>query len=76
MIHPSKATRRSCPRSPFTRALLGGRLPRPARQAEPNTTVPTATADIGYGLGFSWFRLPCGQWVWSHNGAVLGYFSP
>ncbi|MEU3527831.1 serine hydrolase domain-containing protein [Streptomyces sp. NPDC038707] len=59
----------------FTRALLDGQLLPPAQQAELKTTVPTGTADIRYGLGISRFQLPCGQWVWSHNGAVLGYFS-
>ncbi|MFF9527088.1 serine hydrolase domain-containing protein [Streptomyces achromogenes] len=59
----------------FTRALLDGQLLPPAQEAELKTTVPTGTADIGYGLGISRFQLPCGKWVWSHNGAVLGYFS-
>ncbi|MFJ1754820.1 serine hydrolase domain-containing protein [Kitasatospora sp. NPDC088134] len=60
----------------FGRALLTGRLLPPAQQAELTTTVPTGTdGTVGYGLGIAHFRLPCGQWVWGHNGAVLGYYS-
>ncbi|WP_440556610.1 serine hydrolase domain-containing protein [Streptomyces sp. SCPE 10] len=59
----------------FTRALLDGQLLPPAQEAELKTTVPTGSAGISYGLGISRFQLPCGRWVWSHNGAVLGYFS-
>jgi D-alanyl-D-alanine carboxypeptidase len=59
----------------FTRALLDGQLPPPAREAELKTTVPAGSDGVSYGLGISRFQLPCAQWVWSHNGAVLGYLS-
>ncbi|MFG3052584.1 serine hydrolase domain-containing protein [Kitasatospora sp. NPDC048239] len=60
----------------FSRALVTGRLLAPAQQAELKTTVPvTADGTVGYGLGILHVQLPCGQWAWSHNGAVLGYFS-
>ncbi|MFJ7201363.1 MULTISPECIES: serine hydrolase domain-containing protein [unclassified Streptomyces] len=58
----------------FSRALLTGKLLEPAQLAEMKTTVPV-TADAGYGLGIEHVKLPCGKWVWGHNGAVLGYFS-
>ncbi|MFD8085323.1 serine hydrolase domain-containing protein [Kitasatospora sp. NPDC059722] len=59
----------------FSRALLTGKLLPPAQQAELKTTVP-AIAGIGtYGLGLIHKQLPCGQWVWSHGGDVLGYDS-
>ncbi|MER6400951.1 serine hydrolase domain-containing protein [Kitasatospora sp. NPDC001603] len=60
----------------FSRALVTGRLLAPAQEAELKTTVPvTADGTVGYGLGIIHVQLPCGQWAWSHNGAVLGYFS-
>ncbi|MEV0537097.1 serine hydrolase domain-containing protein [Kitasatospora sp. NPDC050463] len=60
----------------FSRALVTGRLLAPAQEAELKTTVPvTADGTVGYGLGIVHVQLPCGQWAWSHNGAVLGYFS-
>ncbi|MFJ8444350.1 serine hydrolase domain-containing protein [Kitasatospora griseola] len=58
----------------FGRALMTGKLLAPAQQAELETTVPV-NATVGYGLGVIHRQLPCGQWAWGHNGAVLGYFS-
>lgn len=58
----------------FFRALVSGSLLGPELTAELKTTVPAAT-DTDYGLGVEHMKLPCGQWVWGHNGAVLGYFS-
>ncbi|MGE7435946.1 serine hydrolase domain-containing protein [Kitasatospora sp. NPDC001175] len=60
----------------FSRALLTGQLLPPAQEAELKTTVPVASGSTtGYGLGIIHEQLPCGQWAWGHNGAVLGYFS-
>ncbi|MDH6128232.1 serine hydrolase domain-containing protein [Kitasatospora sp. GP82] len=60
----------------FSRALLTGKLLPPAQEAELKTTVPVnSTGTAGYGLGIEHAQLPCGQWVWWHNGAVLGYYS-
>ncbi|GAU70860.1 D-stereospecific peptide hydrolase precursor [Streptomyces sp. NBRC 110611] len=60
----------------FGRALLTGRLLPPAQMAELKTTVPmNAEGTAAYGLGIEHLKLPCGQWAWGHNGAVLGYFS-
>ncbi|MFE2868909.1 serine hydrolase domain-containing protein [Embleya sp. NPDC059259] len=60
----------------FTRALLAGRLLAPAQLAELKTTVPVnSSGTVTYGLGIQHLQLPCGQWAWGHNGAVLGYFS-
>ncbi|WP_035791831.1 serine hydrolase domain-containing protein [Kitasatospora mediocidica] len=60
----------------FGRALLTGKLLPPAQEAELKTTVPVdGSATTGYGLGIEHVQLPCGQWAWGHNGAVIGYFS-
>ncbi|GAA2752709.1 MULTISPECIES: serine hydrolase domain-containing protein [Kitasatospora] len=60
----------------FSRALVTGKLLAPAQEAELKTTVPvTADGTVGYGLGIIHVQLPCGQWAWNHNGAVLGYYS-
>jgi D-alanyl-D-alanine carboxypeptidase len=59
----------------FYRALLGGRLLRPAQLAEMRRTVPTdpAAPDAsGYGLGLLRVPTPCGL-AWGHNGIVFGY---
>lgn len=58
----------------FFRALISGSLLGPELTAELKATVPAAT-DTDYGLGVEHLKLPCGQWVWGHNGAVLGYFT-
>lgn len=59
----------------FDRALIGGTLLPPAQQAELKATVPTGEGTTRYGLGVGLYQLPCGQWVWTHTGAVLGYIS-
>ncbi|MFB7669662.1 serine hydrolase domain-containing protein [Kitasatospora sp. NPDC056138] len=60
----------------FDRALLTGKLLPPAQEAELKTTVPVDSSGVGgYGLGIFHQQLPCGQWVWAHSGAVLGYLS-
>jgi D-alanyl-D-alanine carboxypeptidase len=59
----------------FFRALLGGRLLRPAQVAQLRDTVPmppSDPADAGYGLGVFWVATPCGP-VWGHDGITLGY---
>ncbi|GAA1980093.1 serine hydrolase domain-containing protein [Kitasatospora viridis] len=59
----------------FTRALLNGTLLPPAQEAELKTTVPTTNTGMRYGLGIAQEQTSCGKTVWTHNGAVLGYFS-
>jgi D-alanyl-D-alanine carboxypeptidase len=59
----------------FFRALLGGRLLRPAELAQMRTTVPMDPANpsgAGYGLGLYQVALPCGP-VWGHDGIVFGH---
>ncbi|MFI6160247.1 serine hydrolase domain-containing protein [Micromonospora haikouensis] len=59
----------------FFRALLGGRLLRPAELARMRTTVPLDPAQPeagGYGLGLLWLALPGGRF-WGHDGAVFGH---
>ncbi|HWH00660.1 MAG TPA: serine hydrolase domain-containing protein [Pilimelia sp.] len=59
----------------FFRALLQGRLLRPAQQAALRTTVPMvpdAPQVGGYGLGIYWLRTPCGTF-WGHDGGVIGH---
>lgn len=53
----------------FYRALLSGKLLRPAQL----TQMKTAFGDSGYGLGLYRVDLPCGVSVWGHDGAVFGY---
>ncbi|GAA2148471.1 serine hydrolase domain-containing protein [Kitasatospora kazusensis] len=60
----------------FDRALLTGKLLPPAQEAELKTTVPMGgSAVAGYGLGIAHVQMACGQWAWTHTGAVLGYYS-
>ncbi|MBG0565688.1 serine hydrolase domain-containing protein [Actinoplanes aureus] len=61
----------------FYRALLGGRLLRPAQLAQMKTTVPIAPGqqDGGYGLGIAGGRLGCGIEAWGHDGLVIGYYA-
>jgi D-alanyl-D-alanine carboxypeptidase len=54
----------------FFRALLTGRLLRPAQLAQMKTTV--AAGGAGYGLGLYTLQLPCGE-VWGHDGLTFGY---
>jgi D-alanyl-D-alanine carboxypeptidase len=59
----------------FYRALLGGRLLRPAELAQMRTTVPFTPANPaagGYGLALYWLPLPCGP-AWGHDGLVFGH---
>ncbi|GAA1621504.1 serine hydrolase domain-containing protein [Catellatospora bangladeshensis] len=59
----------------FYRALLTGRLLRPALLAQMQTTVPWvpgAPEYGGYGLGLYSNLLSCGL-VWGHDGLVLGH---
>ncbi|GCD40909.1 serine hydrolase domain-containing protein [Streptomyces paromomycinus] len=62
----------------FFRALLGGRLLKPAQLARMRTTV-AIPADAGYpagtrfGLGLSSQPLSCGGLMWGHDGDYLGY---
>ncbi|MEF3114971.1 serine hydrolase domain-containing protein [Streptomyces chrestomyceticus] len=62
----------------FFRALLGGRLLKPAQLAQMRTTV-AIPADAGYpestrfGLGLSSQPLSCGGLMWGHEGDYLGY---
>jgi len=55
----------------FYRALLGGRLLRPAQLAQMKTLVPLGEGS-GYGLGLYSLPTPCGQ-IWGHDGGVPGY---
>ncbi|MEV3921197.1 serine hydrolase domain-containing protein [Actinomadura coerulea] len=55
----------------FTRALASGRLLAPAQQRELQQIV---SPEKPYGLGVIMMKTPCGT-AYSHNGAVLGYFS-
>jgi D-alanyl-D-alanine carboxypeptidase len=55
----------------FYRALLGGRLLKPAQLAEMRDVVPT---DDGYDYGLGLYRTPtpCGQ-MWGHGGNLTGH---
>ncbi|MFE9683193.1 serine hydrolase domain-containing protein [Streptomyces sp. NPDC002701] len=62
----------------FFRALLGGRLLRPAELAEMRTTVPAPELDpawpgVRYGLGLMEVPLSCGGAYYSHGGDLPGY---
>ncbi|MEV6631647.1 serine hydrolase domain-containing protein [Actinoplanes sp. NPDC051470] len=63
----------------FLRALLGGRLLRPAQLAEMKRTVP-ATAfqphwpGVRYGLGLMYTPNDCGG-AWSHGGDIMGFMT-
>ncbi|MEU4240370.1 serine hydrolase domain-containing protein [Actinoplanes sp. NPDC026619] len=59
----------------FYRALLTGRLLRPAQLAAMQDTVaeiPQEPAAGGYGLGLYWVDLPCGRF-WGHDGGTVGH---
>ncbi|GAA2660808.1 serine hydrolase domain-containing protein [Paractinoplanes durhamensis] len=59
----------------FYRALLTGRLLKPALLAEMQKTVDENPADPaagGYGLGLYWVDLPCGRF-WGHDGGTVGH---
>lgn len=62
----------------FFRALLGGRLLRPAQLAEMEQVVPAVPpsrddAGYDYGLGLMRTPLPCGGYYWHHDGDVPGF---
>ncbi|MGN9909092.1 serine hydrolase domain-containing protein [Phytohabitans sp. LJ34] len=65
----------------FFRALLGGRLLRPAQLAAMTRTVPVdpGLAEIlpgaRYGLGLMRRPLPCGGVYWGHPGGGAGYIT-
>lgn len=64
--------------SRFYRALLGGRLLRPAQLAAMKTTVRApeldpAWAGVRYGLGLMEIPLSCGGTYFSHGGDIAGY---
>jgi D-alanyl-D-alanine carboxypeptidase len=54
----------------FYRALLGGRLLRPAQLVQMKTLVPMEGG--GYGLGLYSLPTPCGT-IWGHDGGIFGY---
>jgi D-alanyl-D-alanine carboxypeptidase len=55
----------------FYRALLGGKLLRPAQLAQMKTFVPTPDG-ILYGLGLYRLQTSCGP-IWGHDGSLPGY---
>ncbi|GHH62248.1 hydrolase [Streptosporangium violaceochromogenes] len=59
----------------FYRALLGGRLLKPAQLTQMRTTVPITDGQgnvvLEYGLGIYARDLPCGRF-WGHDGGVWG----
>jgi D-alanyl-D-alanine carboxypeptidase len=55
----------------FYRALLTGKVLRPAQLAQMKTTVPEG-GGLAYGLGLESLQLPCGVF-WGHTGRVFGY---
>jgi D-alanyl-D-alanine carboxypeptidase len=62
----------------YDRALFGGRLLRPAQQRDLETTVPTDSPGIGYGLGVEQLPVPCpsgATTVWETDGGGPGYTS-
>lgn len=58
----------------FFKALLGGRLLKPAQLREMQQTRPARFGDFwketGYGLGLMKRRLACGEVVWFHGGGL------
>ncbi|MBF9128490.1 beta-lactamase family protein [Plantactinospora sp. S1510] len=56
----------------FYRALLTGRLLRPAQLAQMKTSWSTG-ARADYGLGLQTRRLATGTTVWGHGGEIFGY---
>jgi D-alanyl-D-alanine carboxypeptidase len=61
----------------FYRALLAGRLLRPAQLTQMKTTVPMVPGqqEGGYGLGIAGGRLACGVEAWGHDGLVIGHYA-
>jgi D-alanyl-D-alanine carboxypeptidase len=64
----------------FLRALINGRLLRPAELAEMQKTVPTNEGfrsnwpGARYGLGLVWIPNSCGG-SWAHGGDIMGYMT-
>ncbi len=63
----------------FLRALIGGKLLRPAELSEMQTTVPTEGLEsvvpgARYGLGLFWIPNSCGGY-WSHGGDITGFIT-
>jgi D-alanyl-D-alanine carboxypeptidase len=63
----------------FLRALLSGRVLRPAQLAEMRTTVPATRFEAGwpgvrYGLGLMWIPNSCGG-SWAHGGDIHGFMT-
>jgi D-alanyl-D-alanine carboxypeptidase len=61
----------------FLKALIGGRLLRPAQLADMLKTVPAPLFDPAwpgarYGLGIIWISSSCGGY-WSHGGDIQGF---
>jgi D-alanyl-D-alanine carboxypeptidase len=56
----------------FYRALLTGRLLRPAQLAQMRTARTTGH-DYDYGLGLQTRLLPNGTRLWGHDGDIFGY---
>jgi D-alanyl-D-alanine carboxypeptidase len=56
----------------FYRALLRGRLLRPALMRAMQTTVDAGPLGVRYGLGIARADLPCGR-AWGHQGGMPGY---
>jgi D-alanyl-D-alanine carboxypeptidase len=63
----------------FLRALVGGKLLRPAELSEMQRTVPTEGLEsvvpgARYGLGLFWIPNSCGGY-WSHGGDITGFIT-
>jgi D-alanyl-D-alanine carboxypeptidase len=63
----------------FLRALIGGKLLRPAELSEMQRTVPTEGLEsvvpgARYGLGLFWIPNSCGGY-WSHGGDITGFIT-
>ncbi|MFF8773379.1 serine hydrolase domain-containing protein [Kitasatospora sp. NPDC015120] len=56
----------------FHAALFGGKLLRPAEQAELKRTVPTGSGTTFYGLGVAQADFGCGP-LWGHDGGLPGW---
>jgi D-alanyl-D-alanine carboxypeptidase len=61
----------------FFRALLDGKLLKPAELQQMQTTVPVTEegfpAGARYGLGLIRYSLSCGGYAWGHGGDINGY---
>ncbi|WP_410566242.1 serine hydrolase domain-containing protein [Amycolatopsis sp. cmx-4-61] len=58
----------------FLRALLDGKLLKPAQLAQMRSTIPTdPQLGRGYGLGLFSISLSCGGVAWGHRGDIPGF---